>query len=131
MILGDHFLEFAKVMHNYYGTTYKEIERIQKENKTPILDLDVQGARLVRKRHPEAVQIFIMPPSLDALRERLEERSTESEEEIDRRIELARKEIRSKGHYDKVFVNDDLERVLNKMESFIKSKSSTAWIRRG
>ena len=108
-----HFWEYAKVFDNYYGTTFKEISRIQKQGNIPILDIDVQGFQQIRKKKPDVVSIFIAPPSLEELEKRLIRRGTETKEQIQHRLKLAEDEMRYKDHYQYVIVNDDLDRAVD------------------
>lgn len=102
------FLEYASVFGNYYGTRKKEVERIQNRGKNVVLVIDTQGA-LALMGKVEATFIFITPPSLQVLRERLVARNTESAEKIEERLSWASQELAQVSHYDYHFVNDDLE----------------------
>ena len=114
----DAFLEYAKVHDNYYGTLRAPIEEVLSEGNSMILDIDVQGAAKVRecvKALPDTdplkvgyVDIFVMPPSMDELRSRLEGRGTDSQESIERRLANAEGEIARAGEYMYKVVNDDL-----------------------
>jgi guanylate kinase len=105
---NDEFLEWAVVHGNCYGTSKKEIDRILSLKKIPILDIDVQGARSMRQKLDNAVFIFILPPSLSILRERLISRGTEAPEQIELRLDNAAEEIRLYEMYDYIVVNDDI-----------------------
>jgi guanylate kinase len=108
------FVEWEMVYEGkYYGTLKSEIHRIWKEEKTPLLDIDVQGAVHVQQQHPEkSLSIFIEPPSVDELKKRLNSRGTETSESIATRVNKAAYELSFKEHFDKVIVNDDLEKSL-------------------
>ncbi len=114
------FLEWAEVLGNYYGTSKKEIRRIWKEKKTPILDLDVQGALSLKRRFGDrVVTIFILPPSLEELENRLRKRGRDNEEEIKKRLELAKKELLYREKYDYQVVNDSLEEAIKELSQIL------------
>jgi guanylate kinase len=106
---GD-FLEHAMYAGNMYGTPRSELDRAREAGRDVVLEIEVEGARQVREALPEAKQVFIAPPSDAALRERLEHRSTDSPEEIERRLTRAREELAARAEFGKVIVNDDLDR---------------------
>jgi len=126
-IKEDAFLEWEEVYSNqYYGTLKTEVERIWKEDKTVIFDVDVMGGLNIKKQFPkECLSIFIMPPSIDVLRERLSGRSSESEEKIEIRLNKASEEISRNQEFDTVILNDDFEiackETLKVISNFIKS----------
>lgn len=103
------FLEWEQVYENqYYGTLKSEIERIWSEGKTVIFDVDVIGGLNIKKQYPkECLSLFIMPPSVDVLRERLSGRGSESEAKLEMRLEKAEQEILKNQEFDKVILNDD------------------------
>ncbi|MDQ3985252.1 MAG: guanylate kinase [Actinomycetota bacterium] len=103
------FLEWAEVYANFYGTPRAPVDRAQAEGKDVVAELDIQGATMVKRARPEAVLIFIEPPSLDELSLRLRGRGTEDHDNLSRRIKAAYEEVKRKGIYDHVLVNDDLE----------------------
>ncbi len=104
------FVEWAEVHGNCYGTLVSEVESKLAAGSSLILEIDVQGALQVKERIPEAVLVFIEPPSLEVLRERLVGRGTESAESIEIRMANAERELALAERYDDVIVNDDLER---------------------
>lgn len=108
LIASGGVLEHAEYCGNYYGTPKKAVEDKLCEGKDVILEIEVQGAMKIKEKCPDAVFIFILPPSLDTLRQRLEKRGTETAEVIDRRVSEARGEIEKAYNYDYVIVNDDL-----------------------
>ena len=108
MIEEDEFLEWAHVHNHYYGTSRHMLETAVAEGRDLLLDIDVQGAAKVRKQIPAATSIFIMPPSMEALRERLMQRQKDPIDQIYHRIETARQEIRHYGEFEFVIINDDL-----------------------
>jgi guanylate kinase len=104
------FAEWAEVHGNLYGTSLAEIERARAQGKRGIVfDIDYQGARQIKATRPEAIGVFVLPPSLEVLRKRLEGRATDAPEVIQRRFEHAKVEIEHYGFFDYVLVNDDLE----------------------
>lgn len=102
------FLEHAEVFGNFYGTSMVGVENLCREGFDVILEIDVQGASQVRRALPDALSIFILPPSLDTLKQRLHSRQTDSEEVIARRLAEAEEEIRHAFAFDYVVVNEDL-----------------------
>jgi len=111
-IQHNAFVEWEMVYEGkYYGTLISEIHRIWKEGKVPLLDIDVQGAVHVQQEHREkSLSIFIEPPSVDELKKRLSNRGTETPESLSTRLNKATYELSFKDHFDKVIVNDDLEK---------------------
>lgn len=118
----DEFLEHAEVFGNFYGTSREVLEQARREGKDLILDIDVQGARQLKSRIPEAVSIFILPPSRDILEQRLRARSEDSEEVIQRRLRDAAEEIRNYEQYDYVLVNHQVEESTGTLGSIIKAE---------
>ena len=112
IIQNNSFVEWEIVYEGkYYGTLKSEIHRIWKEGKTPLLDIDVQGAVHVRQQHPDhTLSIFIEPPSVDELKKRLNTRGTETLESLDTRLNKATYELTFRDHFDKVIINDNLEK---------------------
>ena len=109
-IKAGHFLEWAEVHGNYYGTSLKPIKKALEKGKLVIFDIDVQGHTIVRKKLNNVVtSVFITTPNLEELQNRLNSRATDSKEVIDRRIGNAKSEIRHFQKYDYFIVNDDLE----------------------
>jgi guanylate kinase len=121
------FLEWAEYQGQHYGTARSWVERHLAEGRDVILDIDVEGARQVRRQMPDAVAVFILPPSFEQLEKRLRARSRpsggagESEESIRRRLEIARKEILVCRDYDYIVVNDVLESSILMLESIVRS----------
>jgi len=118
----DEFLEHAEVFGNYYGTHQGMLERARAEGRDLLLDIDVQGARQLKSKVPEAVTIFVLAPSRDELEKRLRARSEDSEKVIERRLEGAAAEIRNYGAYDYVVVNRDLEKSVDALASIVKAE---------
>ncbi len=113
------FAESAVVHENLYGTLRSEVDKVLRAGKHVIMDIDVQGARQVRRSYPAAVLIFILPPSGEELNRRLTLRGSESKEDRIRRLENARKELSAASEFDYVVVNDDFERALAALEAVI------------
>jgi len=114
---GD-FVEHAEYSGNRYGTLREELER-NAEKGGVVLEIELQGARQIRRSMPEALQIFIAPPTADTLRERLVGRGTDSAEAIERRLAVAEEELAAQGEFEHVVVNDDLETAVNAMEQIL------------
>lgn len=110
MIENHEVLEFAKYGANLYGTPKAPVDKWLSEGKTVILKIEVQGASNIKKLYPESVGIFIMPPSMEELEQRLRSRGTEDESDIKKRLEIANEEIGHSKDYDYLVVNDDLEK---------------------
>jgi len=109
---AGEFLEHAVYAGNSYGTLWSELER---PARGIVLEIDVQGARQVHERLPNATRIFIEPPSFEALAERLMQRGSDSPEQIERRLAAAREEIAARDEFDHHIVNDDLERAAEEL----------------
>jgi guanylate kinase len=109
MIGRDEFLEWAQVFGNYYGTHRGILEEAQGQGKDLVLDIDVQGARQLKGKVPEAVSVFILAPSRQILEQRLRARGEDREDVIERRLRDAAEEIRDYNRYDYVVVNRDLD----------------------
>lgn len=128
-IRNNDFAEWEEVYQDrFYGTLKSEIQRIQKSGKTVVFDVDVVGGVNLKKLFGnEAHGIFVMPPSLKVLEERLRERSTDNEDDIDIRINKAEKELEFSNKFDIVIVNDDLENTkketIKEVEAFLGTKS--------
>jgi guanylate kinase len=120
MITHDEFLEWAEVHGNYYGTRKSDVERVLGEGRDILLEIDVQGCRLVKSRKPDAIRIFITAPSLDELENRLEERGTESRAQLDARLRNAVIEMRYAREYDHIIVNDTIARAGKELIETVK-----------
>lgn len=112
--------EWARVHDNYYGTSAAFLEAHRNDGRDVLLDIDVQGARQIVKRYPEAVTIFIMAPSLAVLRERLDKRGQDSPDVIDKRMHNAQAEIESRGMYRHVVINEDLNAAIDRFVAILK-----------
>ncbi len=117
---GD-FLEYEEVYEGrFYGTPRSEIERIEAKGEIPVFDVDVKGAMNIKRAYDDSLSIFIQPPSIDALRERLTARATETPEQIDQRLRRAEFEITFASRFDRVIVNDKLDRACDETEEAIR-----------
>ncbi len=119
MVANHEFIEHATVFGNSYGTSKQAIEGQIKTGKRVILDIDWQGARAIKRWRPDAVGIFILPPSRAALRERLTNRKQDSEAVIDQRMRAAVAEMSHCTEFDHLVVNDDFERALADLEAIL------------
>jgi len=121
-IANHEFAEFEEVYHgNFYGTLKSELQRLWKEDKVVLFDIDVLGALNLKKQFGEQVlTIFIQPPSFDILVERLTQRNTESKESLQRRIAKAESELTFASKFDKTLVNDDLEKACSEAYQLVK-----------
>lgn len=123
MIKNDMLLEHNVFVDNYYGTPREPVERAIAEGKDIIIEVDVNGAAQIRGKMPEAVSIFIMPPSFEELKRRLRGRGTESEELIEKRLNSALGEIKRATEYDYIIVNDNITAAADDILSVILSSS--------
>ena len=121
LILGDSLLEWAEVHGNYYGTSRIFVEGCLREGDDVLLDIDVQGAAIVKRKRPDSIAVFILPPSFQILRDRLRRRSLDDEAVIEQRLTRARKEIRHYQEYDYLIINEDLGSSTHELESIILS----------
>jgi guanylate kinase len=122
MIGNDEFLEHANVFGNYYGTARSFLNKAEQRGKDLLLDIDVQGAGQVKAKLPDAVSVFIMPPSRNELEKRLRKRSQDSEPVIQRRLKAARREIENYQKYDYILVNDRLPDSVTALEAILVSE---------
>lgn len=121
-IRDNKMLEYAEFVNNYYGTPLEKVEEQLKEGKEVVLEIEVNGAMQVRKKMPEAVFIFIAPPSYEALETRLKNRGTEDEFHIKERIEKAKRELDLAYQYDYIVVNDDVNNAADKIMAIIRAE---------
>jgi guanylate kinase len=124
MIAAGEFLEWAEVFGNLYGTSAADTERMLAEGNDVVLVIDVQGARKVRSRGIETTAIFVMPPSMDVLEQRLRGRSKDTEEAIQRRLQVARGEVAAFVDYEFVVVNDELTTAVDRLRSIVVAQRS-------
>ena len=122
-IKNNEFVEWEEVYkNNYYGTLKSEVERLLKQGKNVIFDIDVKGGLNIKKQYPNnSLAIFVQPPSIAELKKRLQSRQTESPEKIKMRIDKADEEMQYAGDFDVIIVNDDLEKAKNEAYRIVKS----------
>lgn len=122
LIEQNQLLEYAKYVSNYYGTPRTYVEETLEKGQDVFLEIEVQGALQVKENFPEGVFIFLFPPSLEELKNRIVNRGTESQELVLNRLKEARKEIEMMDAYDYVVVNDQVEHAVDKVKSIIQSE---------
>lgn len=122
MIDKDEFLEYAEVHNNYYGTPKEFVDRKINEGKIVVLEIDVQGAVNVKKNTDNAVFIFLAPPSLSELKNRIVGRGTETEQDINVRMKNARKELEYIKYYDYLVINDHINSAINSVNEIINAE---------
>lgn len=130
MVENDELLEHAEYVANSYGTPRAYVEKQLSSGLNVILDIEVQGARQVNAKMPEAVKIFIIPPSIEELRKRLEGRGTDTARAIEARLIRARQEYREADFYDYIIVNDDADRAAAELSAIIVAEHCKAADRR-
>lgn len=126
MINAGEFLEHAQVFDNFYGTAEASVRAQLERGQDVVLEIDWQGAEQVRRIFPEAVSIFIVPPSVDALRERLSNRGQDSDAIIERRMRDAMSELSHHQEYDFIVVNDDFATALDDLHCIMRTQSLRA-----
>ena len=122
MVENDELLEHAEYVANRYGTPRSYVEKRLEEGMNVLLDIEVQGARQVRKKMPEAILIFIAPPSLVELERRLRGRGTDTERAIEGRLIRARQEYQEADFYDYLIINDDVDKAAAKLNAIIEAE---------
>ncbi|HET7629342.1 MAG TPA: guanylate kinase [Bacillales bacterium] len=122
MIEADGFLEWAQYVNNYYGTPIQYVRDTLNEGKDVLLEIEVQGARKVRKSFPDAVFLFLAPPNLKELKHRIAMRGTESADLIENRLAVAKDEIEMMTHYDYVVENDEVELACERIEAIVTAE---------
>ncbi len=136
MIGRGEFVEWAKVHGRFYGTSGKRLEEMMNKGIDVMLDIDVQGAGQIREHYKNGVYIFILPPSMNALRGRLDRRMCNSKEEIEKRLKRAVAEIKFYKNYDYVIINDIMEDAVDELKSVVQSEKlrekniDPLWIKR-
>lgn len=134
MLHAGDFAEWAEVHSNLYGTSRRVLGDMASKGLDIILDIDTQGAKQIKTKFDAAVFIFILPPSLDILEERLRNRKSDHEDEIKKRMYRAREEIRDYGMYDYIIINRDFDRALTELRSIVVAErcrtrlAETEWI---
>ncbi len=121
MISKGQVLEYAKYGSNFYGTPKAPIDEWLGEGKTVILKIEVQGASKIKELYPDSVSIFVLPPSMKELENRLRSRGTESEDDIKKRLDIARGEVERSKDYDFIVINDDLDIASDKVIAIVNN----------
>jgi guanylate kinase len=122
MVAAGEFLEHARVFDNYYGTSRKQVERLLEEGQDVLLEIDWQGAQQIRLALPECRTIFVLPPSREALEQRLRGRGTDSDEVIARRLRDSLADLSHWNEFDYIVVNDDFDRATDELEAIVTGK---------
>jgi guanylate kinase len=122
LLAEDRFMEHASYSGHRYGTLVSEVEPRLERGAGVVLEIEVQGARQIRTRMPDAVLVFVAPPGPEALRERLEKRGTDSEQEIERRLRVAREELAAQREFRHVIMNDDLEHASERLAALVHAE---------
>ncbi|MFV9509938.1 guanylate kinase [Tepidibacillus sp. LV47] len=122
MIKNNELLEWAEYVGNYYGTPRKFVEDTIQQGKDIILEIEVQGALKVKQTYPEGIFIFLMPPSLAELKNRIIHRGTESDESLIKRMNAAKEELQMMKHYDYAVVNDEVNKAVKRIQSIIEAE---------
>ena len=118
---NDELLEYATFVSNSYGTPKFYVEKLRNEGKNVVLEIEINGAKQVMEKCKDAISIFLVPPSLEELRHRIEGRKTEPKEVIDQRMATAEKELQQTNIYTPVVVNDDVDRCANEVADIIRN----------
>jgi len=126
MVAEGAFAEWAEVHGNRYGTAIETLERFRLEGCDVLLDIDIQGARQLKKNYRQGVYIFVLPPSFDELRRRLQGRNTDAPEVIARRLANAQLEVREAGYYDYLVINDVFAKALDELKAIIVAEGCRA-----
>lgn len=124
LIAAGEMLEYAKYCEHYYGTPLAEVLKRCEQGMDVVLEIEVQGAMQVKLRYPDAVMVFVMPPSMEELKRRLTERNTESPEVIAERLKMAEEEIACASRYDYVVVNDLLEQTVADLKCILSAEKN-------
>ncbi|MEW6696040.1 MAG: guanylate kinase [Bacillota bacterium] len=122
MIANNQLLEYAKVYDNYYGTPLQYVEEKLATGWDVILEIDIQGALQVKQKYPQGVLIFVVPPALSLLKERLTKRGTDSMEVITKRLQCVCDELSNTEQYDYLVINDTVENAMHQVEAIIKAE---------
>ena len=124
LIAKNQFIEWAAFCDNYYGTPKAPVEENINKGKDVLLEIEIEGAMKVRSKYPEGVYIFLFPPSIETLADRLRGRGTETEDVIAKRLERAKQELEMCTKYNYYVVNDDLEKAVQEIEAIIVAEKA-------
>ena len=119
LIQNNSLLEYTNIYNNYYGTPKKQVEEFLQKGNNVLFDIDLLGAKSIKQALPDSVTIFILPPSLTILKQRIQNRKQDSEEEIVLRMKLAAEEVKHSSYYDYLVVNEDFEITVETIQSII------------
>lgn len=122
LVKQEDFLEYAKVHGNFYGTLRRQVRKETEEGRDIILEIDVQGAESIKAKMPEAVSIFILPPSFEVLRNRLVSRRTENDADLRLRLENAKTEVKYYDRFDYTVINEEKEKAVENLRSIITAE---------
>ena len=125
MIGKDEFLEYAEYVGNYYGTPRAFVDRKLNEGKNVLLEIEIQGAMQIKEKYPEALLVFVMPPSARELKDRLTKRGTETEDVIEKRMKRAVSESEGIENYDYIVINEDVDKCTALLHNIIQSAACT------
>ena len=125
MIVKDEFLEYAEYVGNYYGTPKAFVDQKLEEGKNVLLEIEIQGAMQIKGKYPEALLVFVMPPSAEELKNRLTKRGTETAEVIEKRMKRAVSESEGIENYDYIVINDDVDKCTALLHNIIQSAAYT------
>ena len=121
-ISDEELLEYTNYCGNYYGTLKNLVEDLQNNQKDVILKIEVDGAKQIKEKCPDSLRIFILPPSMETLKDRLSKRGTETAESLEKRLNRARDEIKFSSEYDYIVVNDDVDKCAQNIYSIINAE---------
>lgn len=124
---GGNLLEWAKVHRNYYGTPAHLVEQKRKEGRDVILEIDIQGARQIRQNTQTGVFVFLLPPTMQDLLQRIKSRGADSPEEIERRFAVAYQELKELEKYDYLVINDDMEAAVADLKAIVVAEKCRVW----
>ena len=120
LVREDGFLEWAEFADNLYGTLKEQVQYQLRKGKNVLLEIELEGARQIRKSFSDAYQVFIAPPSFQELEKRIRGRGTEIEDAIKKRLDRAKEELQAQDEFDEVVINDDIDLALSRLEQLIK-----------
>lgn len=120
LLAQDFFLEHAYVHGLLYGTPRDQLDRAHREGKIAIMDIDVQGAKKMREFYPDAATVFLLPPTMDALRQRFIKRGVTQPGDLEKRLESAKKEMTQAGDFDQTIVNDEFDKAYSELRKVIE-----------
>lgn len=122
MITNDQLLEWAQYVNNYYGTPRAYVEEQLEQGNDVILEIEVQGALQVKEKYPQGIFIFLSPPSMEELKQRITSRGTETDDVIKNRMKVAQEEIDLMEHYDYIVVNDKVEYACDRIQAIVTAE---------